>query len=74
MSMDLSHESWLVDLIDNHKKNPEQVPPGFEENFICDIAERFSTEGVEIFISHRMMKILVRIGEERYGMQWAEYQ
>lgn len=72
--MNLDKESWLRDLFDLYANDPDAVPEGFEEKFITDIAEKFEVDKSDIFISPKMWNILKRIGEQRYGMNWKEYQ
>lgn len=74
MAMELSQESWIIDLLDHFDKDPDPVSQGFETDFLCDIAERFAEEKAEMFVSGKMMNILRRIGEQRYGMKWQEYR
>ena len=72
--MNTAEESWLVVLLDHYNQDPDAVPEGFETGFITDIAERFEKEGAEMFVSGRMMNIIRRIGQQRYGMDWEEYR
>lgn len=67
-------ESWLVVLFDHFNKDPDVVSDGFETNFMTDVGERFSKEGVEMFVSPKMMNILKRIGTDRYDMDWNDYK
>lgn len=73
MAMSLDQESWLVDLLEHYNSDPDPVSE-WEEGFLCDIAERFKEEKSEMFMSGKMMNILRRIGANRYGMDWAEYE
>ena len=55
MPMKIDQESWIVDLFDHYKKDPDAVPDGFETKFTCDVAERFENEGTER--AHRLLAI-----------------
>ena len=73
-SLPLDKESFLIDLKEFYSNDPDVVPQGFETNFLTNILERFENEGAEMFVSPKMMAIIKRIGEERYGMNWDAYK
>lgn len=76
---------FFQDLLALYNQDDGAVPEGFETNFLCDLAERHARaeKGVidpetqletVFFISEKMLKILHRIGEERFGMDPGEYR
>ena len=71
--MTFDHYCWMTDQIYHFRQDSSAVRRGFETSFMTDIAERFEEEGPAMFLSFKMMTILWRIGNQRYGMSWSDY-
>lgn len=72
MALKLDQESFLVDLINHIKEDPDPIND-WEEGFMADQAERFSKEKSDMWLSGKQMNIVRRIGKNKYGMDWDEY-
>lgn len=70
--MKLSEESYLVDLLGFIKEDEEPITD-WEEGFMADQAERFADKGSEMWMSPAQMNIVRRVGSQRYGMVWEDY-
>lgn len=71
--MNFDQFCWMIDHSHHFRSDEKVVARGFETSFMTDLCDRFEEEGAEMFMSHKMMNILWRIGRQRYGMVWSDY-